>query len=174
MDIELLYFLNSFAGKSELFDTIIIFLAEYLGYFLVGLFFLFLYFSPYSREKKLYIFLMSGITVIISRLVITELIRFLYYRPRPFLEHQEVFELLQKNSSSFPSGHSAFFFALATMLFFYNKKLGSLFFISALLMNIARVTAGIHYPSDILGGMIIGIITSLFLFYFSKKLKPRP
>ena len=168
LDVKLLYFLNNFAGKSQTFDTLTVFLASYLQYFLVAAFLLFLYFSRHSRREKFHIFWITTISVIVARLGITEIIRFFYHRPRPFIAYQ-VHQLIPENAWSFPSGHSAFFFAMAMAVYLYNKKWGMGFFIAAILMNISRIIAGVHYPSDILGGMIIGALTAYSIFYFAEK-----
>jgi undecaprenyl-diphosphatase len=174
LDIKLFYFFNSFAGKAQIFDALIVFFAAYLQYILIIIFFMILYFSAYSKGEKLYIFLVTTISIIIARLGITEIIRFFYHRPRPFLILQ-VHKLLSNGwfysdtEWSFPSGHSAFFFALATAIYLCNKKWGFWFIIAAILMNISRIIAGVHYPSDILGGAIVGIITGYLIVYFSKK-----
>ena len=98
----------------------------------------------------------------------SEIIRFFYHRPRPFITLQ-VNQLLSENEWSFPSGHSAFFFAMAAAIYFYNKKWGIGFFIAAILMNISRIIAGVHYPTDILSGAIIGGATAYIVFYFAAK-----
>ena len=168
LDIQLLYFLNGLAGKSEIIDDVIVFLASYLAYLFIIAFILFLYFSRYSIKEKLIIFLTTFSSAIITRFGIAEIIRFFYHRPRPFLVHN-LHPLLSSNSWSFPSGHAIFFFAMATAIYLYNKKWGLGFFFAALLITTARVTAGVHYPSDILGGMIIGTITAYMIFLLSKK-----
>ncbi len=168
LDIKLFYFFNNLAGKSQLFDAFIVFLASYLQYFLGVIFFLFLYFSAYLKKKKVHIFLMTIISIIIARLGITEIIRFFYHRPRPFIIYK-VYQLFSENDWSFPSGHSAFFFAMAVAIYLYNKKWGIWFFIAAVMMNISRIIAGVHYPSDILGGMIVGTVVACAVFYLSKK-----
>jgi undecaprenyl-diphosphatase len=94
--------------------------------------------------------------VILSRGIITEVIRFFYNRPRPFLALSFV-PLLNENSGSFPSGHASFFFALAPLAFLINKKAGYWFLVSSFSMVFARVAAGVHWPSDILGGIAIGL-----------------
>jgi undecaprenyl-diphosphatase len=82
-------------------------------------------------------------------------------------------------SSSFPSGHAAFFFALSTVLLLYNKKFyprpkfwwgaGLFFFLASFLISIARVFVGIHWPSDILAGAAIGIFSGWLIILFSRK-----
>lgn len=172
LDLKLFFFLNNFAGKSRIFDIVIIFLASYLQYFLIAAFLLLLFFSAYSKREKIYIFWTAIISAVIARLGITEIIRFFYHRPRPFINHT-VIQLIPESAWSFPSGHSAFFFALATAIYFYNKKWGIGFFIVAILMNINRVISGVHYPSDILSGAIIGIAIAFIVFYFAQKMKAK-
>ena len=178
LDVRLLYLFNNLAGKSQIFDTLIVFLAAYLQYLLVVAFLMLLYFAVYSKREKLYIFWTTALSIIIARGLITEIIRFFYHRPRPFLA-LTVGKLLSNgwfysdSEWSFPSGHAAFFFAMATAIYLHNKKWGVWFFIAAILMNISRIVAGAHYPSDILGGAIVGIVVGYLVVYFAKKWKPQ-
>ena len=178
IDIQLFHFFNNLAGQSHIFDILVVFLAAYLQYFLVLAFILLLYFSGYTKPEKLRIFFVTIIAITVARFGVAEFIRFLYHRPRPFLTLQ-VHKLLSSGwfysdtEWSFPSGHSAFFFAMATAIYLYNKKWGSVFFTAAILMNISRIIAGVHYPSDILGGAIIGVVIGYIIFYFAEKIKPK-
>lgn len=167
MDIKLLYFLSDFAGKSAVFDKVIIFLSNYLQYPLVVLFLVAVYFWHISKPEKKKLLWTALLSVVIARLGITELIRFLYHRPRPFLVYSDIHPLISKNEYSFPSGHAAFFFALATAIYFYNKRWGTWFFVASILISLSRVVAGIHYPSDILGGAIIGVAVGYFIFNYA-------
>src|SRR3989344_5247182 len=94
LDIKLFYFLNNLSGYSYIFDFSVIFLAEYLQYFLVVLFLLLLYFSQYAKKDKLHIFWVTFIAAIVARFGVTELIRFFYHRHRPFVTLQ-VYQLFQ-------------------------------------------------------------------------------
>ena len=170
IDVKIFYFFNNLAGQWPILDQLIVFFGYYFPYFLATAFLLILYFSKYSRREKWQMFLTVAVSAIISRFGFVSLIRLFYQRPRPFLIYQ-INQLIAKNAFSFPSGHAAFFFALAMAIYFYNKKWGAWFFAAAILMTLARVTAGIHYPTDILAGAIIGILSAYFIFYFSKKWK---
>mgnify|MGYP001595485646 FL=1 len=106
-----------------------------------------------------------------ARFGIVSLIRNFYPRERPFvfegldaLIKQDVLE------SSFPSGHATFFMALAVyFLLAGQKKLGYFLLISAVLISLARVAAGVHWPSDIAAGWAIGAAVSFVVFkIFSK------
>ena len=170
VDINFFYFFNNLAGQYRFFDMLVVFFAEYFQYLLVAIFLLLLYFSQYARREKFRMFWVTVVSTIVARLGVTELIRFFYHRPRPFVSYQ-VQQLFSENGWSFPSGHSAFFFAMATAIYLYNKKWGIGFFFAAVLMNISRIIAGVHYPSDILGGAIVGIAVGYIVFYIAARTK---
>lgn len=168
-DLKIFYFFNNLAGKSAVFDAIIIFSADYFKYALAAIFILFLYLENRPNRQKLQIFLVTAISMLIARFGVTNLIRFLYPRSRPFIDYQ-VNQLIPEGINGFPSGHAALFFAMAMAIYFYNKKWGTWFFAAALIMGIARVISGVHYPLDILGGAIVGMLSAYAVFYFIKKI----
>ena len=145
-------------------DLIIIFLAKYLGYILLAAF-LFLFLK--NRDKNF--LLIPLISALVSRFIFTELIRFFYFRPRPFVE-QGVSPLFDHApTASFPSGHAAFYFALSAGVYFYNKKAGLWFFAASAAIGLARVFAGVHYFTDVLGGLAIGIFSFRLVSFLYKK-----
>jgi undecaprenyl-diphosphatase len=169
LDTQLFYLLNNLAGKSQFFDGAIVFLASYFAYILIVVFLAFVFFSQYSKSEKLQVFFIAGISTLIARFGITEFIRFFYHRPRPFSTFDNVQQLLTSNEWSFPSGHATFFFALSTAVYLYNKKWGTWFFVATILMTVSRVIAGIHYPSDVIGGALIGMaVAYAFFILFAK------
>lgn len=168
IDILLFRVLNDLAGVSRLFDYLIIFLADYLQYFLVGVFLILLAAASYPRRRKIQILLVTFASALIARFVITTLIRFFWHRPRPFLVYP-AHRLIIDNAYSFPSGHAAFFFAFAAAIYFYNRRWGAWFFLAGALMAVSRVIAGTHYPSDIIGGMLIGVAVAYAVRRFAPK-----
>ncbi len=107
--------------------------------------------------------------VILSRLVITEIIRYFYPHLRPFIVYQFT-PLLYDYARSFPSGHAAFFFALATIIFLFHKKWGIAYFLGAIIISISRIMAGVHWPMDILGGLVAGIGSAALVHFLIKKI----
>lgn len=166
-DTDFFHLLNNLSGKSEVFDRIVIFAAEYLGWFVAAAFLAVLFFSLFSKSEKLKIFLTAAVSVVLSRFIIAEIIRFLYCRPRPFMAYA-INHLAENTNCSFPSGHAAFFFALAMAVYFYNKKWGAWFFLAVILISLGRIIAGVHYPADILGGAVVGILSAYMVFYLIK------
>ncbi len=159
--------INGLAEKYPILDTIAIFFAKYFDYFLFFLvvFFLLKNFKKYWRPALKVV--SAGI---LARLGFTEIIRFFYKRPRPFVENKVNLLLSHSTSDpSFPSGHAAFYFAISTIVYSYNKKAGYLFFVASFLISFSRVFVGIHWPSDILAGAIIGVFSGWFVLKLSKK-----
>lgn len=169
MNLDLIIFqkIHQFSGKSIFLDLTTIFFAKYVGYFLI-LIALFL-FRNFKKHWPILFQIFSA--AILARLVIVEIIRYLFPRLRPFvfLNFQPLFQY-DPNKFSFPSGHAAFYFALSTIIYFYNKKAGLFFYLASFLISISRVFSGIHWPSDILAGAIIGIFSGLLIFLLIRKI----
>jgi undecaprenyl-diphosphatase len=156
---------NQFALKWEWFDVLAIFLAEFLQYFLLFGLILFL---VKDFKKYLRMIIEAILSALLARFVIVSFIRWILPRLRPFLINN-VNLLFEQSGSAFPSGHAAFFFAVATVVYFYNKKIGALFYLSSVLIVLARVFSGVHWPSDILAGTVVGLLVGYLVYKISKK-----
>lgn len=167
LDLYLFNLVHDLAGSFRLLDLSAIFLAKYLGYFLILATIAFLI-SEKSKLVRNAIFIL--LSLILSRGLITETIRFIYPRLRPFAALD--FEPLVNHISSpaFPSGHAAFYFALAAALILLNYRWKWWVLAAVIVIGIARVFAGAHWPSDILAGAIVGI-SSVFVV---KSILPKP
>ena len=166
MDLFIFQTVNQFALRWFWLDTLAIFFAQYFEYILL-ISLVFFLIKGFRRYWPMLI--QAFLAVILSRLVIVEIIRFFWGRPRPFLENNINLLLTHSATSSFPSGHAAFYFALATAVYFYNKKSGLFFFLAAFLISFFRVFAGLHWPSDILTGAIVGIFSGWLIILFSRR-----
>ena len=155
-------------------DSLIIFFAAYWEYVVVAVFLFYLW-QPKSRRAELKErakkVAASVFSALVARYGIVEVIRYFYPRQRPFvLEGLDV--LINQNplEASFPSGHATFFMALAVyFLLSGNKKLGWFLFVSAVVIGVARVAAGIHWPSDVIAGWAIGAAVSWLVFKLVNK-----
>jgi undecaprenyl-diphosphatase len=173
IDLQLFHLLNSLAGHSKLGDQAIVVLGSYLPYALIALFLILIATAHISRIHKIYIIAEATVAALVARFAVTELIRFFIHRPRPFLVETPIHQLLSETSWSFPSGHATFFFALATTVFLYNRKWGVFFYLAAVLVSLGRVAAGVHYPTDILAGALVGVLVAQIAYILGRKINIR-
>jgi len=75
-------------------------------------------------------------------------------------------------TASFPSGHIAFMIPIALTLWLFHRRAGLWFIIGTIFIGIARVAAGVHWPTDILGGILIGAFGFLIAHILLKKSSP--
>ena len=169
IDTSLFYAIHSLAGHGVIGDFLIIFFGEYFIYVVLAIF-LFLAYRAYNKEKnitELLPYLGAIVAAGIARYAVTPVIRFFYHHPRPFIT-LSTSHLLTETSYSFPSGHTITMFALATAVYFLNKKWAYVLYIAGLIIGIARIAGGVHYPSDIIGGIVLGTLTSWILYQLYK------
>lgn len=87
------------------------------------------------------------------------------YVPRPFVDSVGHLLLDHKENTSFPSNHLMFMTIFATVFLLAKRiKTGLLFSLLALGIGWSRVFLGVHYPADIAGGALIGVIVSALLW----------
>ncbi len=160
LDLSTFFFLYHLSERLHIPNLVIVFIAEDLAYILLAVTMLYLVYSAISRHEKIKATSSLILSAMLSSLGVTQFIRLLWHRPRPFVT-LKLTELISETSYSFPSAHSALFFALSTIICFYNKKLGAIFFVTTALICLGRILAGVHYPSDIIGGLIVGVVSGI-------------
>ena len=153
-------FLNGFAGRSPLADELIRLLMN--DYALTTALVLILYglwFSGWSgteREGNQRAVL-SAITTVFLGNVVVKLMNLAFYRYRPFAFQEVTLLFYYPSDSSFPSNATFVGVSIATALWLHNRTIGMIAYVLALLLGIARVVGGVHFPSDIIGGAVVGM-----------------
>jgi undecaprenyl-diphosphatase len=157
-----------FSSQAVFLKPLFAFCGEVLPYILF-LFFVIRLFMVKSLKLRYYYFFLASLAVIISRGIVTEVIRFLFEVSRPFVELG--FDPLINHAAtpSFPSGHMAFLIPLTIVVAKMNRRAGWQFGALTLLVGISRVFSGVHWISDILGGIAVGV----FAFWAAKNLLPK-
>ena len=105
------------------------------------------------RNKSFYL-----VATTISSAIISTLIKYSYVKPRPYEIYSFIEKLTDGGGSSFPSGHTSDAFAIAVALSIAFPKWYIIIpiFTWAGLVGYSRIDLGVHYPSDVLMGAIIG------------------
>ncbi|MBT3814887.1 phosphatase PAP2 family protein [Candidatus Woesearchaeota archaeon] len=113
-------------------------------------------------ELELFIHLLIGL---FFSLLIVVLIRTFYFKNRP--KKQRYNNYLERiDASSFPSWHAARAIFLASMFsyFFINKYMTGALILTALAVSYSRIYLKKHDWVDILGGLVLGMVTFLLVF----------
>jgi undecaprenyl-diphosphatase len=163
MNLQIFNFLYNFAHQFAFVDKLIIFCAVYLPY-LVTLGALIFILSHHKSWTEVIRVFASGVVAWITASVL----KMLVHTPRPFNAISTVHSLFPESGYAFPSGHATFFSAIAFAIYFKHKKAGYIFLACALIIGLARIAGGVHYPIDILGGYVLGFLVAFSIQKFKK------
>ncbi len=168
VDYSIFKFFNSWAVHSAT-NWFFIICAVYFAY-IVPVLLLAWWFSARDRLNARKAIIMATFSALLAREILKPVIVHIWTRNRPFIEHT-VHNIISKtdNEPSFPSGHALAMFAIAAAVYHYDKKAGVILYVMAILTGVSRVVVGVHYPSDIIGGAILGIIVGLLMVKFLDK-----
>jgi len=171
LDLDILYFFNRTIASPSLdgfFDVVTNVRYWYAIYAIAGLF-------------LIYRYRLRGVAIVIAAIIlITATDSLAHYFLKPLVDRQRPCAMMptgehivswirlpsgMRYDESFPSQHALNNFAMAAFfvsLFMRNKWIDSLWFV-ALIISFGRLYQGLHYPSDVVGGAIIGMVIG-FLF----------
>ena len=101
-------------------------------------------------------------------------VKYWLYRPRPLLLPGAILrqapELSGATDPSFPSGHAAIAFMAATFLSARYPRWSPAFYVLAVMIGLTRIYLGLHYPSDVLAGALIGTVTAAVVLAVARRL----
>jgi len=103
-------------------------------------------------------------------LIANQAIAHVWDRPRPFTTHEAATHLLSAPSPdpSFPSDHAAAAFAIAFCVFAFSRWTGVGFLFTATLIGLSRIALGMHYPSDVIAGLLVGWAAALVVVHLGR------
>lgn len=84
-----------------------------------------------------------------------------FFRPKPFTSLGAQVILYHNTDSAFCANAAVLGFALAFSVLLYNRKVGAVMVTLASFMGLARIAAGVHYPLDVAGGLLLGLACAL-------------
>ena len=118
------------------------------------------------RRNALLIFIPVAISAIVANIL-----KYTIDLPRPFEVYHFIKQLSVGGSPTFPSGHTSDAFAFATAASLVYRKWFIIIpcIIWAVLVGYSRMYLGVHFPSDVLGGALVGAISSSVYYWFVKR-----
>lgn len=125
-----------------------------------------LLFFQKTRKCGFLMLLTMAVCLVVGNLCIKNIVQ----RPRPFHLDTGITLLIQNPGEySFPSGHTMHSFAAATVIFLHNRKAGAAALVLAAMIAFSRMYLFVHFPTDILGGAIIGVLAALTVYHLYYK-----
>jgi undecaprenyl-diphosphatase len=159
--------MNGIAGRWPIVDAAVMFCAGPLIYLMVIAIVLV---ATLRWQRLRGGLLLASASAIIARFVIVSIVHSLWRLPRPAAVLAGVHQLVAyQGVSSFPSGHATFAFAFAVGVLLRWRRAGWYCLAAAAMISIARVIAGVHWPSDIAAGAVIGTATAVILGRLSSR-----
>lgn len=157
IDLSILYFFNHTLSAGFL-DKIFKIITNVNNWYIAYVILLGICFFKGGTKGKLAV---AGVILLI---LVTDqfshkILKELFLRPRPCYVLSDIITPAGCGGTfSFPSNHAINNFAAATFFFLLYKNLKWILFTTAFLLSLSRVYLGLHYPSDILAGAVLGII----------------
>ena len=159
MNHEILLALYSLATSSALASGIVIFFAEWFPFLIVASIVLYKFLTTEKEGEILRVLVRTAIPSLIVW-VIVAFIKNIFPSPRPFADDLGITPLISVADSfgAFPSAHAAIFGSLAGTMFANHVRVGKWYLLGAIAIAIARVAAGVHWPGDVLAGILFGLL----------------
>jgi undecaprenyl-diphosphatase len=166
VDFSLYQSLNGLADRSDAFEDVMRFLsldAQFI--FLALLATLFFARGKWASRNGRHGVAAAGFSALLA-LGAAQVISHAWERTRPFIAHPKDAHLFIPGSrdASFPSDHATAAFAIAVSIWLRHRRAGWLALGLATLVSVSRVAVGTHYPTDVLGGAVLGTVAAVVLW----------
>jgi undecaprenyl-diphosphatase len=103
--------------------------------------------------------------------VLNQVIHTVHDRARPYEAHTGVWHPYASGAdASFPSDHVSAAFGIAWAVFLVDRAVGALFLALATVVGAGRLITGAHYPGDVLGGVLVGLVAAVLVVHLGRRL----
>lgn len=164
-DETVLAWLNDLTGRSGIFDGLVRFvIGDYLIPFIATLAVAGLWFAGRREEEsgRFQHAVLHGLVALGICQLAVALTNIAVGRPRPFETMNDLTVLFYEPiNSSFPAHPVATVVTLGIVLWMVSRRMGALVLTLGVLLGAARIIAGLWFPTDVLGGIAIGLLSAL-------------
>ena len=127
-----------------------------------------------GAERKWKLACGSALAAAALALLANQTVAHFWSRARPYAAHQDatVFSA-RSHDPSFPSDHASAAFAIAVAVFLFDRLVGGIFILAASSIAAGRVVTGVHYPADVVAGVLVGTAAALVVVRLGRPLIDR-
>ncbi len=159
LDYQWFQTINHLAALYPFFNPLMAFFANNLDYIFYAGVIVYWFTRTQENRRMVYHALLSAALALGTN----GLIGAIYHRDRPFVHHHVIQLISHEPSASFPSNHAAASFAIAMSIWLWRRKDGWFWFALAAAISFSRIWSGVHYPTDIVGGVILGSLCAIVI-----------
>ena len=176
-DKEVFLWINQWVGTFPWLDNVVkLVVSDYLVPVLFSVILLGLWFGwrgQEMRERHQRGVILAGISLGITNAVVA-IINQQFFRLRPFDVQEVQLLFYPPTDSSFPANPVAITFAIATGVWFANRKIAIAMYVAASIFGLSRVYAGVFYPLDVVAGALLGMAITYVAYLVLKLIEPVP
>ena len=170
LNMQLFQWIHAGSGHQPIRDWVAVFFAEGGPYLLAAVFVVLWFFVGKNKKTSL----LEATAAAIIGLVVNQLIGLFYFHPRPYMIGLATPLFPHGPKTSFPSDHATLMFAVAFYLLMPGSwaACGMLILVVAALNAWGRVYSGIHFPFDMAGSLIVGLVATGLVRWLAGRLNP--
>ncbi|MEK9151811.1 MAG: phosphatase PAP2 family protein [Patescibacteria group bacterium] len=161
-DVRLFRSINNLAGQNAVLDAAGIFASKYLIYVMAAAILVPIVLARRRHRDHVAAAVAACRAYAAAALggVGNMLFSMMFFRARPFVTLFDVHRLIDvmPTSKSFPSDHATAAFAMACSVFLMRPRFGAVLLVLAVFVAAGRVYAGVHYPTDVISGAVVGCL----------------
>lgn len=172
IDRQLIEWINN--NRITSLDIVFIFLTKCATIVSIAIAILVLLYGFYKKDQLFKIRGWQLVAALAMNSIIVNILKYSINRVRPFVHDPLIHKLSTGGSPSFPSGHTADAFVIVvTVSMLFKDKNGWVFlvWIWACAIAYSRIALGVHYPSDVLGGMLVGAFNAYLVQHLFNRRK---
>ena len=167
VNISLFRLVNDLGKEYTYLNPVFSFIAEYMVLILaLGVVIIW-----FTRDKNNRLMILCATITFICAFIIGKISGQFHSNFQPFAELSDVNKLIEKEKdNSFPSDHTILFFSYCISFWLFKRGWSILWIMLAFLVGISRIWVGVHYPFDVIAGILISFATATLIYFTVPKL----